>query len=88
MILPTKGISQDRALLSMGAELLSLLNKPMGVSALWDKSKKNFQKAEKMNGESISLTFDIFSLSLAVLFSVGVVDFDGNMNLRRRHVSA
>ena len=36
MILPTKHIRPDRALIGVGAEVLGLLVQPMTVSGLWD----------------------------------------------------
>src|SRR5690606_32225953 len=36
MILPTKHVSQDRALLTIGAGILRRLSHPLTVSALWE----------------------------------------------------
>ena len=36
MILPTKHIRPDRALIGVGAEVLVVLGQPMTVSKLWD----------------------------------------------------
>lgn len=35
MLLPTKGVSSDRALMTIGAEILDELRDPLSVSALW-----------------------------------------------------
>jgi hypothetical protein len=35
MIIPTKGISADRALLTVGAQILQQLDQPRTVSASW-----------------------------------------------------
>ncbi len=39
MILPTKGIQADRALLAVGADILRLLDEPKTVSRLWDEMR-------------------------------------------------
>jgi hypothetical protein len=39
MILPTKHLSEDRALLTVGGQLLGLLEKPKTVSVLWEDFK-------------------------------------------------
>ncbi len=36
MILPTKHVRGDRALIGVGGEILRLLRQPMTVSRLWD----------------------------------------------------
>ena len=36
MILPTKHIRTERALIGIGAEILALMQKPKTVSGLWD----------------------------------------------------
>ena len=36
MILPTKHLREDQALIAVGAELLGLLDEPKTVSRLWD----------------------------------------------------
>ena len=53
MILPSKHLSQDRALLTVGAAILQNLSRPATVSALWEKmpraakDKKAAAKAKK-----------------------------------------
>ncbi len=39
MILPTKYLTEDRALLSLGGVILSSLNEPKTVSRLWEQIK-------------------------------------------------
>ena len=68
MILPTKGISSDKALLSVGAELLRELGEPKTVSRLWaDLSQRR--------GEAPAVTFDWFVLALDLLYLLGVVEY-------------
>ena len=83
MLLPTKGISFDRALLTIGADILENLNSPISVSGLWDRC--NRYHAKKSSNERI--TFDWFSLALASLYSIGAVEWTPASNLRRVHVS-
>ncbi len=67
MILPTKGLALDRALISVGARVLQLLSEPKTVSRVWDE----FRKA----GPPVSgITLDWFVLSLDLLFAVGAID--------------
>jgi len=41
MILPTKHLREDRALIAIGAEILGLLNESKTVSRLWDDLKRS-----------------------------------------------
>ena len=69
MILPTKRLHQDRALLAVGAEVLRRLDEPKTVSRLWD----GIQKAYRGRAASPTLTYDWFILSLDLLFAVNAV---------------
>ena len=69
MILPTKGVSPRRALVSLGADILRLLTETKTVSRLWD----DFRKSKVTTTD---VTFDWFVLSLDFLFLVGAVEFD------------
>jgi hypothetical protein len=72
MILPTKHIHRDRALLAVGGDLLGTLREPMTVSRLWDdvRSKRGDP------GEPAPINYDWFVLALDLLFMVGAVDFE------------
>lgn len=78
MILPTKRLNQDRALLYVGAEVLSLLEEPKTVSRLWDE----LEKIRTAKSETMSLTYDWFVLSLDLLFAIQAIEFDKGL-LRR-----
>lgn len=39
MILPTKHVRPDRALVAVGAEVLTILKRPMTMSRLWDEMR-------------------------------------------------
>lgn len=69
MILPTKGIEPDRALLSVGAEVLRLLDEPKTVSRLWEELREGRREESR-------LTFDWFVLATDLLFAIGAVQLD------------
>jgi len=68
VILPTKGVSADTALLSIGADVLRELAEAKTVSRLWSDLR-----AEK--AESLQITFDWFVLALDLLYMLGVVEY-------------
>jgi hypothetical protein len=74
MILPGKHIKQDRALLSVGGDILSVLDGRMTVSEIW----KRVQNLRDSREESPPLSFDWFVLALTFLFAVSAVVRDGN----------
>ena len=72
MILPTKRLGQDRSLLYIGAELLSLLSEPKTVSRLW----QELQNARSARFETASLTYDWFVLALDLLFLIHAIKYE------------
>jgi hypothetical protein len=82
MLLPTKGISARRALLTIGANVVRLLDSPATVSGLWER----FVKAN--DDSQVKVTFDWFALTLSMLYAVGAVAWNANDQLERRCVSA
>ncbi|MFE0577788.1 ABC-three component system middle component 6 [Streptomyces sp. NPDC058874] len=83
MLLPTKGVSSERALMTIGSEILEDLRAPMSVSALWE--RYNARQATESRVQRI--TFDWFSLALAALYAMKVVDVsdDGYIRTARVH---
>ncbi|RJR44133.1 MAG: hypothetical protein C4576_13420 [Desulfobacteraceae bacterium] len=80
MILPTKHLSQDRALLTVGARLLAHLFQPKTVSALWEEISNS---TSTKDGEPITLRFDAYILTLDLLFLMGTIELqDGLLNRR------
>ena len=65
MILPNKIIALDKSILGIGAQILSFLDNPLTVSALWDISKKRI----KLN------SFQYFVLALSFLYLIGAIYF-------------
>lgn len=70
MILPTKGIPPQQALVALGAEILRQLTEAKTVSQLWHDFKANDQRHGSRS------TFDWFVLSLDLLFMVGAVEIE------------
>ncbi len=67
MILPSKHLSERRALLTVGSEVLGLLDRPRTVSSVWE---------EICGGKSDGkrrLSYDWFVLALDLLFLVGAI---------------
>lgn len=58
MILPSKHLSQDRALLTVGAVILRHLSHPVTVSALWEQISRSARDQKA----SSSLRYDAFVL--------------------------
>lgn len=67
MILPTKGIAPEQALLTVGATVLSLLDRPKTVSRLWEDIRKH-------EAATVALRFDWFMLALDVLYMLGTIE--------------
>jgi len=78
VILPSKHLSQDRALLTVGAVILRLITRPMTVSALWEEMPR---PVRGQKGPP-PLRFDGFVLALDMLFLMGAVELRDGL-LRR-----
>jgi len=90
MILPTKHLREDRALITVGAELLKLLDEPKTVSRLWDEIQRTrtergaatAQRARPAATEQPSsqgrarsnVPFDWFILALDLLYLLGAIE--------------
>lgn len=72
MILPTKHISADQALVGVGAVLLEQLGRPQTVSGLWEQAR---------DVDCVG-TFERFILGLDFLFIVGAIKWSDGL-LRR-----
>lgn len=75
MILPTKHIRPERALLTVGADVLACLSKPMTVSKVWDQVRE--QRGEPVGVAPIN--YDWFVLSLDLLFMLEAVRFENGL---------
>ncbi|MDR6624475.1 ABC-three component system middle component 6 [Caulobacter segnis] len=68
MILPTRNIAPDRALLTVSGEVFQLLAQPETVSSLWD----------RVRGANANrpIAYSWFLLAVDLLFTIGLVNFD------------
>jgi ABC-3C biological conflict system middle component len=83
MLLPTKGVSAERAIITVGADVLEHLQTPKSVTALWEQ-----YTAHEPEGDDLDhITFDWFSLALASLFAINLVEWTPSGHLRRVHAS-
>ena len=78
MILPSKHLPENRALLSVGAAILRHLLRPVTVSALWEEML--LDRAEMSTPPP--LRYDAFVLALDLLFLMGVVELHDGLLLR------
>lgn len=84
MLLPTKGIRQDLALITIGGEAISLLDTPTSVSGLWE---RHCQLRSRQYPKADAVTFDWFSLGLATAYALGAIEWTTDGLLRRaQHV--
>jgi hypothetical protein len=64
MIVPTKHTSAERSLLAIGGLLLGHLNRPITLNRLW----------EQVRADPIVRSYDAFTLTLALLYSLGAIE--------------
>lgn len=74
MILPGKHLKPDRALLSVGGEILSVMGEGSTVSELWLRVQDLRSRRETVS----PLPFDWFVLALSLLYAIGAIDQDGD----------
>jgi len=80
MILPTKHLSRDRALLTVGARLLQRLSQPKTVSALWEEISHTPITGD---AKKTVLRYDAYVLTLDLLFLMGAIEIHDGL-LRRK----
>ncbi len=79
MILPTKHLSHDRALLTVGARILQRLSHPVTVSALWEEMPRPVGGQKRLP----YLRYDAFVLALDMLFVMGAIELrEGRIHRR------
>lgn len=79
MILPTKHIPPRRALLTLGAEILNVLDRPRTVSVLWDTVRRRDEIA--IHGR---IGYHWFVLALDLLFLMNAIEYRGGTLHRSR----
>jgi len=80
MILPTKHLSQERALLTVGARLLTHLAQPRTVSSLWEEITRSVIPAES---KKPALHYDAYVLTLDLLFLMGAIELQDGLISRK-----
>ncbi|HUY48106.1 MAG TPA: ABC-three component system middle component 6 [Streptosporangiaceae bacterium] len=75
IITPTKGIAPDKALLTVGAQILQQLNQPITVSQAWRKLCD--WRVER--GHDSPISFGWFVLALDVLNALGLVEMQRDL---------
>ena len=78
MILPSKHLPQDRALLTVGASILRHLSHPVTVSALWEE----FPRSPSVHRTQLALRYDGFVLALDLLYLMGAVELRDGLLVR------
>jgi hypothetical protein len=81
MILPTKHLSQERALLTVGARLLTHLAQPRTVSSLWEDM---MHSDISIKGKKSALRYDAYVLALDLLFLIGAIEFQDGLISRKQ----
>ena len=74
MLMPTKHIKTENALIGVGAEVLALLDRDKTVSRLFS----DLQEDRRENDLS-TIHFDWFLLAMDFLFSIGAIRFDSGL---------
>ena len=72
MILPTKHLRPERAILTVGAEVLKLLTEPKTVLRLWDELKRVMDERSSTR----KVNYDWFVLTLDFLYILGAIEMD------------
>lgn len=80
MILPTKHLAQERALLTVGARILPSLEHPITVSALWERLSRDSTDVATPN----SLRYDAFVLALDLLYLMGTIQLSNGLLKRTK----
>lgn len=74
MILPSKHLSERRALLTLGSEILGLLDRPRTVSSVWEEVRGgNSEKKRRLSYDWFVLALDLLFLIEAIRFNEGLL---------------
>ena len=82
MILPSKHLSQDRALFPVGGHALSFHVRAKTVSALWEELNQQYQGLGATRPRRI--TYDWFVLALDLLYSLGAIELENGLVTRSK----
>ena len=78
MILPTKHVRIERALIGVGAEILEILQEPMTVSRLWD----GVRTRRSSLLQNAPIDYDWFILALDLLYLIDAVNLKKGIVVR------
>lgn len=78
MILPTKHLSPDRAIITIASEIFELIHNHATASSVWNELQKN-HKACVRQGE---VPYDWYILSLDFLFLIGAIEENNGKLIR------
>ena len=70
MIMPTKHVRAERALIGVGAEVLAIMREPMTVSRLWNEIRDR----RSVSSPNAPIDYNWFILALDLLFMIGVIE--------------
>ena len=70
MILPSKHITQDQALIGVGAVLLKGIRKPQTVTSLWESVREHSSIG---NSERFILALDMLHITGAIVLENGLI---------------
>ncbi|MEK3726600.1 ABC-three component system middle component 6 [Lysinibacillus sp. FSL W8-0953] len=76
VLTPTKNLHEDKAILKIGARILSFLTSPRTLSSTWE-AYFNFQNQESNN--VLRIQFDLFILALDFLYIVGAIEYEDDL---------
>lgn len=79
MILPGKHLKPDRALITIGGEILAVLDDANTVSTVWERVRS----VRSMRQDASPLPFDWFVLALSLLYAMKVVDLNDDVLTKR-----
>ena len=78
MILPGKHLQPNRALLTIGSEILAVIGEMSTVSELWERVRVLRSRRESAS----PLPFDWFILALSLLYAIGAIDLRGELLIK------
>ncbi|WP_366949745.1 ABC-three component system middle component 6 [Geobacter sp.] len=81
MILPSKHLSQERALLTVGGRILQHLRQPKTVSTLWEELTLRVENSPR---STASLSYDGFVLALDLLYMISAIEMEDGLLARKR----
>ncbi|MEU4579472.1 ABC-three component system middle component 6 [Nonomuraea sp. ATR24] len=85
MIVPTKGVAPQRALLAVGAQIvIATERQPVTINQAW----RRLLAWREANDHRAPLTFWWFALSLDLLFAMGLVELERDVLIFRARSDA